>query len=81
VRENDAALVALSTALSGHLLSVTRVCQLLRQLPRPPFIVAGGRAYGGDRARALAVGADAFAGDPEELLALLGRHFETDAAH
>jgi MerR family transcriptional regulator, light-induced transcriptional regulator len=81
VHERDAEVVALSTALPGHLLPVTRVCQLLRQLPRPPFIVAGGRAYGGDPARALAIGADAFAEDPEELLSLLGRRFGPDAAH
>ncbi len=81
VREREAEVVALSTALSGHLLPVTRVCQLLRQLPRPPFIVAGGRAYGGDPGRALAVGADAFAEDPEQLLSLLGRRFGPDATH
>ena len=74
-----AAVVALSTALPGHLLSVTRTCQLLRQLPRPPFIVAGGRAYGGDARRALALGADAFADDPERLLDLLGQRFSDDA--
>ena len=70
-----AAVVALSTALPGHLLSVTRTCQLLRQLPQPPFIVAGGRAYGGDAQRAFALGADAFADDPERLLDLLGQRF------
>ena len=74
-----AAVVALSTALPGHLLSVTRTCQLLRQLPAPPYIVAGGRAYGGDPQRALAVGADAFADDPERLLELLGQRFAGDA--
>jgi methanogenic corrinoid protein MtbC1 len=74
-----AAVVALSTALPGHLLSVRRTCQLLRQLPQPPFIVAGGRAYGGDAQRALALGADAFADDPECLLDLLGHRFGGDA--
>lgn len=69
--ERQAELVALSTALPGHLLSVTRTCQLLRKLARPPFIVVGGRAYRSDEPRALAVGADAFAEDPESLLELL----------
>jgi methanogenic corrinoid protein MtbC1 len=73
--EREAQLVALSTALPGHLLQVTRTCQLLRQLPTPPYIVAGGRAYGGDATRARAVGADAFADDPEGLLAHLREHF------
>lgn len=71
----EARLVALSTALPGHLLQVTRTCQLLRRLPTPPYIVAGGRAYGGDATRAGAVGADAFADDPEVLLAHLRQHF------
>jgi methanogenic corrinoid protein MtbC1 len=74
-QEREAQLVALSTALPGHLLSVTRTCQLLRQLRKPPLIVVGGRAYSGDEARALAVGADAFADDPQALLELLGRQF------
>lgn len=79
-RSRRAAVVALSTALPGHLLSVTRTCQLLRQLPEAPYIVAGGRAYGGDERRALAVGADAFAADPERLLELLGQRFAGHAA-
>ena len=79
-RTREAAVVALSTALPGHLLSVTRTCQLLSQLSPAPYIVVGGRAYGGDESRALAVGADAFAGDPERLLELLGQRFAADAA-
>jgi methanogenic corrinoid protein MtbC1 len=78
-RERNADLVALSTKLSSHLLSVTRTCQLLRQLPNPPYIVAGGRAYGGDAAQALAVGADSFCDDPHQLLDLLGQRFGRDA--
>jgi methanogenic corrinoid protein MtbC1 len=78
-RRRQAAVVALSTALPGHLLSVTRTCHLLRQLDEPPYIVAGGRAYGGDPQRALALGADAFASDPERLLEVLGRRFAGDA--
>jgi MerR family transcriptional regulator, light-induced transcriptional regulator len=75
VTERGADVVALSTALPGNLLSVTRTCQLLRQLPNPPMIVVLGRAYRGQEARALAVGADAFADDPQTLLALLQRTF------
>ena len=69
------AVVCLSTALPGHLLSVTRTCQLLRGLTPAPYIVVGGRAYDGDRARAAAMGADAFADDPEGLLELLAERF------
>ena len=72
--------VALSTALPGHLLSVTRTCQLLRRLPAPPFVVVGGRAYGGDPSRASAVGADAFADDPQSLLEVLSRRFDRHGA-
>jgi methanogenic corrinoid protein MtbC1 len=77
-RQQKASIVALSTALPGHLPSVARACQLLRQLPHPPFIAVGGRAYGGDAQRALGLGADAFADDPERLLELLGQRFADD---
>jgi MerR family transcriptional regulator, light-induced transcriptional regulator len=79
-RARAADVVALSTALPGHLLSVTLTCELLRRLPHPPYIVVGGRAYGGDRTRALAVGADAFADDPQTLLTLLADRFAAHAA-
>ena len=69
----------LSTALPGHLLSVTRTCRLLRQLPRAPDVVVGGGAYRGDSARAPAVGADAFADDPQALLQLPADRSERDA--
>ena len=75
VQSRQAVVVALSTALPGNLLSVTRTCQLLHQLPHPPFVVVGGRAYRGEEAQALRVGADAFADDPETLLELLGQRF------
>lgn len=80
-QQRQAAVVALSTALPGHLLSVTRACQLLRQLPDPPFIVVGGRAYHGDAQRARGVGADGFADDPRSLLTLLAEHFGSHASH
>jgi methanogenic corrinoid protein MtbC1 len=73
--QRQATVVCLSTALAGHLLSVTHTCQLLRGLRPAPYIVVGGRAYGGDGACADAVGADAFADDPEGLLELLAGHF------
>jgi hypothetical protein len=59
---------------------VTRTLQLLHQLPSPPYLVVGGRAYGGDAALARAVGADAFADDPQTLLELLQRQFGRDGA-
>jgi methanogenic corrinoid protein MtbC1 len=71
----QATIVCLSTALPGHLLSVTRTCQLLHGLRPSPYVVVGGRAYGGEVARARAVGADAFANDPEGLLELLADRF------
>lgn len=80
-QERAAAVIALSTSLPGNLLSVTRTCQLLRRLPRPPFVVVGGRAYRGDVQRAHAVGADGFADDPRALLALLAERFGADAQH
>ncbi len=77
--QRNAELVALSTALPWHLPSVTRICELLGQLSRPPFIVVGGRAYDGDPGRARAIGADAFADDPAVLLELLGQRFSQHA--
>lgn len=76
-REVD--VVAFSTVLPGNLLGFGQACGLLRRLPRPPLIVAGGRAWGGDRARALAAGADAFARDLEALLAVLAERRPPDA--
>jgi MerR family transcriptional regulator, light-induced transcriptional regulator len=80
VRRRGASLVTLSTALPGHLLAVTHTCQRLRALPDPPFVVVGGRAYGGEEPRALATGADAFAEDPDTLLSLLAVRFGADAS-
>ena len=77
-REHEVELVALSTALPAHLLTAGVVCAALRRLPEPPFIVAGGQAYAGDRRRALAVGADDLAADPEALLRLLAARAGAD---
>jgi MerR family transcriptional regulator, light-induced transcriptional regulator len=79
-RGEEVDLVALSTALPVHLLAAGTACAALRRLDDPPFIVAGGQAFGGDAARARAVGADAFAGDPATLLRLLAERFGTDVA-
>jgi MerR family transcriptional regulator, light-induced transcriptional regulator len=75
----DVVLVALSTALPVHLLAAGTACAALRRLDRPPFIVAGGQAFAGEERRALAVGADAYAGDPATLLRLVAARFGTDA--
>lgn len=71
VAEQEVGVVALSTALPANLLSVSAACMALRHLDEPPFIVAGGRAFGGDPARAEVAGADAYATGPEALLAIL----------
>ena len=80
-RDQQADLVALSTALPRNLLSVTRACGLLRRLDPAPLIVVGGQAYNGNPEQALAVGADAFAEGPASLLDLLAVRFALDAAH
>jgi MerR family transcriptional regulator, light-induced transcriptional regulator len=69
--EERVAVVALSTALPEHLLAAGAACSALRRLPDPPLIVAGGRAFRGDEALAVTVGADAYAHDPADLLRVL----------
>ena len=71
--------VALSTALPGNLIAAGRACAHLRRLAQPPFIVVGGQAFGGDERRARAVGADAYAPDPQALLEILGDRFGAQA--
>ena len=80
-RSQRAELVALSTALPRNLLSVTRTCGLLRRLDPIPMIVVGGQAYRGNAQQAHAVGADAFADSPLDLLELLATRFASDAGH
>ena len=63
--------VALSTALPAHLLAAGAACAALRRLDPAPFIVAGGQGFEGDEQRALVIGADAYARDPEALLHIL----------
>lgn len=71
---------ALSTALPAYLLAAGAACAQVRRLPAPPFIVAGGQAFAGDEQRARAVGADAYAAGPGELLTLLAARFGRTAA-
>jgi methanogenic corrinoid protein MtbC1 len=68
VGEHHPDVVALSTTLPGNALAAGRVFAALRHLEPPPLLVAGGRAYEGDAARARAAGADVFAADPDDLL-------------
>lgn len=63
--------VALSTTLASNLGRVAETFNALRALDPRPVIGAGGGAYSGDEARALALGADVFASDPEGLRARL----------
>lgn len=71
-RQRRPDVVALSTSLSFNLLAAGRVFAALRAHCEPvPLLVAGGRAYEHDAARARLMGADVFAGDPETLVAEL----------
>lgn len=70
-RDTDATLVALSTALPHNLLAAAHAFSVIRHVPHRPLLIAGGQAYGGDAERARVVGADAFAADPEALLAIV----------
>jgi MerR family transcriptional regulator, light-induced transcriptional regulator len=67
-RERRPDVVALSTSLSFNLLAAGRVFAALRRLDPTPLLVAGGRAYEDLPDRALAMGADVFAADPELLV-------------
>lgn len=63
--------VALSTSLPQNLVAARRAFAALQGLDPRPRLLAGGRAYDGDTARAEAVGADALVNDPGELVELL----------
>lgn len=67
--------VCLSTTLTTHLPAVRSTIAALRRLPIPPLIMVGGRAYGGDAAVALGLGADAFAADVGVASEFLRAHF------
>jgi MerR family transcriptional regulator, light-induced transcriptional regulator len=74
-----ASVVALSAALGDRLDRVRAAVDALRALPAPPLVIAGGQAFGGDPARALAVGADLYASGPTEAVALLRERFRVAA--
>jgi methanogenic corrinoid protein MtbC1 len=75
-RDRRPDVVALSTSLSFNLLGAGRVFAALRRLDSPPLLVAGGRAYEGRPDRALTMGADVFAADPETLIRELALRLE-----
>jgi len=67
--------VCLSTTLTTHLEHAAWVIAALKALPRPPFILVGGRAFGDDPQVALAMGADAHARDAAQASARLRAQF------
>jgi MerR family transcriptional regulator, light-induced transcriptional regulator len=67
--------VGLSTTLSTHLEAAKATVASLQALPIVPFILVGGRAYGGDADVARRVGADAFGSDAGEASKLLRARF------
>jgi methanogenic corrinoid protein MtbC1 len=75
-RRRDPDVVALSTSLSFNLLAAGRVFAALRHLDPAPLLIAGGRAYEGQPDRAMMLGADVFAADPEMLVGELALRFD-----
>jgi methanogenic corrinoid protein MtbC1 len=67
--------VAISAALPERIPLVTRAVTALLALPDPPYVLVGGQAFAGSRARALATGADAYAEDAEGAVRVLGERF------
>jgi MerR family transcriptional regulator, light-induced transcriptional regulator len=78
-RRDGALVVALSAALSARLDRVREAVAALRALEPAPFVLAGGQAFEGDGARAIATGADAYAAGPLEAVALLAERFRVAA--
>lgn len=70
-----AKVVALSAALPARIPRVREVVAALQALDPAPFVLAGGQAFGGSRERALATGADAFAGDAGAASTVLRERF------
>ena len=70
-----AKVVALSAALPERIPRVREVVAALRALEPAPFVLVGGQAFGGSEERALAVGADAFAGDAGAASTVLRERF------
>jgi methylmalonyl-CoA mutase cobalamin-binding domain/chain len=60
VVDRRADLLALSTTMTANLPAVARTIDAVHDAAPGVRVVVGGQAYGGDQARALAVGADAF---------------------
>jgi methanogenic corrinoid protein MtbC1 len=67
--------VALSAALLPHVGQVAAVVRALRELPEPPFILVGGRAFLDNEALARHIGADATAADARAAVELLRNRF------
>jgi methanogenic corrinoid protein MtbC1 len=67
--------VAISAALPERIPLVARAVRVLHELPDRPFVLVGGQAFAGSRERALATGADAYAGDAEEAVRVLDERF------
>ena len=71
VESHDPDVVAISTSLAINLPNARATFEMLAQLPRRPFLVAGGSAYGGREEAAVAIGADAFASDARAFVEVL----------
>jgi methanogenic corrinoid protein MtbC1 len=74
-----AKVVALSAALPERSPRVREVVAALRALDPAPFVLCGGQAFGGSPERALATGADAFAGDAGAASQVLRERFSAGA--
>lgn len=69
--------VGLSTGLSTHLRDAAEAIARLRALPKVPFIIVGGNAYGGDPRIAESIGADAYGADARATSSILRERFPT----
>jgi methanogenic corrinoid protein MtbC1 len=70
-RERQVVAVALSAALPERIPLLARACAALSVLDPRPLVLAGGQAFAGSAERALATGADAYARDAAEAVAVL----------
>lgn len=77
VREMEPDVVALTTTLTTHLGATRKIIAALKHLAVPPFVLVGGRAYCGDAAVALRIGADAFASDAGDASRILRENFDS----
>ena len=67
--------VALSASLPTHLFELKSAIAKLRALPRPPYILVGGRAFTQDPSLAAEIGADATASDAAHAADVLHARF------